>query len=67
MASGEIALANFPFGGGAGMKLRPVLLLTGLVGPVPEVVVDIREGFFRPEGAGFDSPGQRPGTATNRN
>ena len=35
----EIYLANFPFGGSAGMKLRPVLLLTGLVGSVPEVLV----------------------------
>lgn len=35
----EIYLANFPFGGSAGMKLRPVLLLTGPVGDVPEVLV----------------------------
>ena len=35
----EIYLANFPFGGSAGMKLRPVLLLTGPVGSVPEVLV----------------------------
>jgi len=35
----EIYLANFPFGGSAGMKLRPVLLLTGPVGNVPEVLV----------------------------
>jgi mRNA interferase MazF len=35
----EIYLANFPFGGSAGMKLRPVLLLTGPVGEVPEVLV----------------------------
>jgi mRNA interferase MazF len=35
----EIYLASFPFGGSAGMKLRPVLLLTGLVGSVPEVLV----------------------------
>ena len=35
----EIYLANFPFGGSARMKLRPVLLLTGPVGGVPEVVV----------------------------
>jgi hypothetical protein len=38
MAPGEIYLANFPFGDVAGMKLRPVLLLTGRVGPVPEVL-----------------------------
>ncbi len=35
----EIYLANFPFGGSAGMKLRPVLLLTNPVGSVPEVLV----------------------------
>ncbi|NUQ63512.1 MAG: type II toxin-antitoxin system PemK/MazF family toxin [Pirellulales bacterium] len=35
----EIHLASFPFGGSAGMKLRPVLLLTGAVGSVPEVLV----------------------------
>jgi len=36
MAPNEIYLASFPFGGSIGMKLRPVLLLTGPVGPVPE-------------------------------
>jgi hypothetical protein len=35
----DIYLASFPFGGSAGMKLRPVLLLTGPVGSVPEVLV----------------------------
>lgn len=39
MAPGEIHLANFPFGAGGGMKLRPVLLLTGPVGTVPEILV----------------------------
>ncbi len=39
MVPGEIYLANFPFGGSAGMKLRPVLALTGPVGSVPEVLV----------------------------
>ena len=39
MRPGEIFLAQFPFGDVAGMKLRPVLLLTGQVGPVPEVLV----------------------------
>ena len=39
MSPGEIFLANFPFGGSAGMKLRPVLLLTGPLGTVPEVLV----------------------------
>lgn len=32
MQRGDIYLANFPFGDAAGMKLRPVLLLTGVVG-----------------------------------
>lgn len=35
----EIYLAHFPFGGSAGRKLRPVLMLTGPVGTVPEVLV----------------------------
>lgn len=35
----EIYLASFPFGDTAGMKLRPVLTLTGPLGPVPEVLV----------------------------
>jgi len=38
MIAGEIYLANFPFGGSPGTKLRPVLLLSGKVGPVPEVL-----------------------------
>ena len=39
MQPGEIYLARFPFGDVPGMKLRPVLLLTGAVGSVPEVLV----------------------------
>ena len=39
MSPDDIYLANFPFGGSAGMKLRPVLVLTGPVGSVPEVLV----------------------------
>jgi mRNA interferase MazF len=39
MQPGEIYLAKFPFGDVPGMKLRPVLLLTGAVGPMPEVLV----------------------------
>lgn len=39
MRPGEIYLAKFPFGDAPGMKLRPVLLLTGPLGPVPEVLV----------------------------
>lgn len=39
MQPGEIYLAKFPFGDVPGMKLRPVLLLTAPVGPIPEVLV----------------------------
>lgn len=39
MVPGDIYLANFPFGGSPGMKLRPVLLLTTQIGTVPEVLV----------------------------
>jgi mRNA interferase MazF len=39
MRPGEIFLAHFPFGDVPGMKLRPVLLLTGPIGSIPEVLV----------------------------
>jgi mRNA interferase MazF len=39
MRPGDVYLAQFPFGDVPGMKLRPVLLLTGPVGSVPEVLV----------------------------
>ena len=39
MRPGEIYLARFPFGDIPGMKLRPVLLLTGAIGQIPEVLV----------------------------
>lgn len=39
MRPSEIHLARFPFGAAPGMKLRPVLLLTGTIGSVPEVLV----------------------------
>ena len=39
MSPGEICLASFPFGDIAGMKLRPVLVLAGPIGPIPEVLV----------------------------
>jgi mRNA-degrading endonuclease toxin of MazEF toxin-antitoxin module len=38
MSPGEIHLAMFPFGGTIGAKLRPVLILTGPLGSVPEVL-----------------------------
>ena len=39
MRPGEIYLARFPFGDIPGIKLRPVWLLTGSLGLVPEVLV----------------------------
>ena len=38
MSPGEIHLVMFPFGGTVGAKPRPVLLLTGPLGSVPEVL-----------------------------
>jgi mRNA interferase MazF len=38
MNPGEIHLARFPFAGSVGAKLRPVLLLTGPLGSIPEVL-----------------------------
>jgi mRNA interferase MazF len=39
MLPGEIYLARFPFGDVPGMKVRPVLLLTGPLGSIPEILV----------------------------
>ena len=39
MAPGEIYLANFHFAESTVVNLRPVLLLTPPIGPVPEVIV----------------------------
>ena len=39
MKAGEVHLANFPFGDVPGTKLRPVFVLTGSLGQVPEVLV----------------------------
>jgi len=39
MVSGEIYLAYFPYGDVPAWKLRPVLLLTPPIGPVPELLV----------------------------
>lgn len=36
MVKGDICLAKFPLGGTIGVKVRPVLLLTGPLGSVPE-------------------------------
>ena len=39
MVPGEIYLANFHFAESTSVNLRPVLLLTPPIGPVPEVIV----------------------------
>lgn len=39
MQRGEIYLAGFPYGDVAGIKLRPTLLLTGVIGTGTEVLV----------------------------
>lgn len=39
MDTGDIFLAFFPYGDISARKLRPVLLLTPAIGPVPEVIV----------------------------
>lgn len=49
MAPGEIHLADFPFGGGGGSKLRPVLMLTSPVGSVPEVLVAYISSVMPPQ------------------
>ncbi len=49
MSPGEIYLANFPFGGGSGMKLRPVLTLTGPLGSVPEILVAYISSVIPPD------------------
>jgi len=49
MQAGEIYLARFPFGDVPGMKLRPVLLLTGTIGSVPEVLVAYISSVLPPQ------------------
>lgn len=39
MQHGEFYLADFPFGDAPGMKLRPVVVLAGPIGPSAEVLV----------------------------
>ena len=39
MKPGDFCIARFPFGDRAGVKMRPVLVLSPLVGLVPEVLV----------------------------
>jgi mRNA interferase MazF len=38
MVKGDIYFARFPMAGKGGVKIRPVLLLTDPVGPVPELL-----------------------------
>jgi mRNA interferase MazF len=49
MTPGEIYLAHFPFGAGGGMKLRPVLVLTGPIGSVPETLVAYISSVIPPQ------------------
>jgi hypothetical protein len=49
MDPGEIHLGMFPFGGRVGAKPRPVLLLTGPLGPVPEVVAAYMTSVLTPD------------------
>ncbi len=48
MAPGEIHLAWFPFGGSVGAKTRPVLLLAGPLGSVPEVLAAYMTSIIPP-------------------
>jgi hypothetical protein len=48
MSPGEIHLAMFPFGGTVGAKPRPVLLLTGPLGSVPEVLAAYMTSIIPP-------------------
>src|SRR5947209_20190505 len=38
MNRGDVYLGKFPLGGTVGVKVRPILLLTAPVGPVPELL-----------------------------
>jgi mRNA interferase MazF len=49
MTAGEIYLANFPFGEGGDGKIRPVLLLTGPIGSVPELLVAYVSSVLPPQ------------------
>ena len=49
MRPGEIFLAQFPFGDVPGMKLRPVLLITGTLGSIPEVLVAYISSVIPPQ------------------
>ena len=68
MNPGEVHLARFPMAGRGGMKLRPVLLLTGPVGPVPEVLAAYISSVIPPALLPSDillDPGQPDYAGTN--
>ena len=68
MQPGEIYLTHFPFGGGPGMKLRPVLVLTPPVGTVPEVLVAYVSSVLPPTALPSDivlDPAQADHAGTN--
>ena len=68
MAPGELALARFPFGGSVGTKLRPVLLLTGPLGTVPEYLVAYITSVVPPDRMPTDillDPSQAEHASTN--
>ncbi len=46
MRRNDVYLASFPFGDSAAAKLRPVLLLSGTLGSVPEVLVAYISSVF---------------------
>jgi len=48
MKRGDIYLGRFPMAGKGGVKLRPVLMLTDPVGPVPEVLAAYISGSIPP-------------------
>ena len=69
MHPGEVCLASFPFGDTAGMKLRPVLVLAGPVGPIPELLVayisSVLPATLMPSDLVLD-PARREFRSTNR-
>lgn len=68
MKAGEIRLAQFPFGDNAGMKLRPILALTGPLGPIPEILVAYISSVIPAQPLPTDmilDPAAAPGASTN--
>jgi mRNA-degrading endonuclease toxin of MazEF toxin-antitoxin module len=68
MQADEIYLGSFPFGDVPWMKLRPVLLLTGPLGTMPEVLVAYISSVFPATMLPTDivlDPGNSKSAATN--